>query len=98
MTNRMARAGGQVVAARYELTRPLAAGHDCATWLARDTHVNRDVVLRFRADGELAGERIRAVVDHAALLAPVATHGTVDESFDVFEYLPGPRVRHLLRS
>ncbi len=37
MTNRMARAGGQVVAARYELTRPLAAGHDGATWLARDT-------------------------------------------------------------
>ena len=89
MTKMTALAGGQVVAARYELTRPLAAGHDGATWLARDTHANRDVVLRFRAGDDVAGERIRAVVEHAALLAPLATHGADDESFDVFEYLPG---------
>jgi len=95
MTNRMARAGGQVVAARYELTRPLATGHDCATWLARDTQANRDVVLRFRAGGDLAGERIRAVVDHATLLAPIATHDAGDESFDVFEFLPGGEIGRL---
>ena len=63
MTNKTALAGGQVVAARYELTRPLAAGHDGATWLARDTEASRDGVLRFRAGDDVAGERIRAVVD-----------------------------------
>ena len=95
MTNMAALAGGQVVAARYELTRPLAAGHDGGTWLARDTHAGRDVVLRFRAAGDVAGERIRAVVDHATLLAPLATHSTGDESFDVFEYLPGGEIGRL---
>jgi eukaryotic-like serine/threonine-protein kinase len=95
MTNRTARAGGQVVAARYELARPLAAGHDRATWLARDTQANRDVVLRFRAAGDLAGERIRAVVDHATLLAPLATHDAGDESFDVFEFLAGGEIGRL---
>jgi len=95
MTNMAALAGGQVVAARYELTRPLAAGHDGGTWLARDTHAGRDVVLRFRAAGDVAGERIRAVVDHATLLAPLATHGTGDYSFDVFEYLPGGEIGRL---
>jgi hypothetical protein len=89
MTNMASLAGGQIVAARYELKRPLAAGHDGATWLARDTQAERDVVLRFRADGDAAGERIRAVVDHATLLAPLAAHGAGDESFEVFEYLPG---------
>lgn len=92
MTKMTALAGGQVVAARYELARPLAAGHDGATWLARDTHADRDVVLRFRAGDDLAGERIRGVVEHAALLAPVATHNAGDESFDVFEYLPGGEI------
>jgi hypothetical protein len=62
MTKMTALAGGQVVAARYELARPLAAGHDGATWLARDRHASRDVVLRFRAGDDVAGERIRAVV------------------------------------
>jgi eukaryotic-like serine/threonine-protein kinase len=95
MTNMAALAGGQVVAARYELTRPLAAGHDGGTWLARDTHAGREVVLRFRAGGDVAGERIRAVVDHATLLAPLATHDTGDESFDVFEYLPGGEIGRL---
>ncbi|MBP6105921.1 MAG: protein kinase [Steroidobacteraceae bacterium] len=95
MTNMAALAGGQVVAARYELTRPLAAGHDGGTWLARDTHASRDVVLRFRAADDVAGERIRAGVDHATLLAPLATHDTVDESFDVFEYLPGGEIGRL---
>ena len=95
MTNMTALAAGQVVAARYALTRPLAAGHDGATWLARDTHADRDVVLRFRAGGHEDGERIRAVVDHATLLAPIATHGTGDESFDVFEYLPGGEIGRL---
>ena len=74
MTNMTALAGGQVVAARYELARPLAAGHDGATWLARDTQANRDVVLRFRTGGDVAGERIHAVVEHPTLLAPLATH------------------------
>ncbi len=95
MTNMTALAGGQVVAARYELTRPLVVGHDGATWLARDTAASRDVVLRFRAGDDVAGERIRAVVDHATLLAPLATHVTGDESFDVFEYLPGGEIGRL---
>lgn len=95
MTNRMALAGGQVVAARYELARPLAAGHDSATWLARDTHANRDVVLRFRVGDEMAGERIRAVVEHSALLEPLATHDAGDASFDVFEYFPGGEIGRL---
>jgi tetratricopeptide (TPR) repeat protein len=95
MTNMTALAGGQVVAARYELTRPLAAGHDGATWLARDLHASRDVVLRFRASDDVAGERIRAVVDHPTLLAPLATHDTGGASFDVFEYLLGGEIGRL---
>jgi tetratricopeptide (TPR) repeat protein len=95
MTNRTALAGGQVVAARYELVRSLAAGPDGATWLARDTHANGDVVLRFRAGGVSAGEGVRAVVDHATLLAPLATHDAGDQSFDVFEYLPGGEIGRL---
>jgi tetratricopeptide (TPR) repeat protein len=95
MTNMTALAGGQVVAARYELARPLAAGHGGTSWLARDTLASRDVVLRFRAHGDEAGERIRAVVDHATLLAPLATHSSGDASFDVFEYLPGGEIGRL---
>ena len=95
MTNMTALAGGQVLAARYELVRPLAAGHGGATWLARDTHASRDVVLRFRAGDEDAGERIRAVVQHAALLVPLATHPAGDASFDVFEFLPGGEIGRL---
>ena len=95
MTNMAALAGGQVVAARYELVRPLAAGHGGATWLARDTPGNRDVVLRFRAAGEVAGGRIRAVVEHATLLAPLATHDDGDAACDVFEYLPGGDIGRL---
>jgi hypothetical protein len=95
MTNMTALAGGQVVAARYELARPLAAGHDGATWLARDTLANRDVVLRFRAGDEVAGERIRAVVDHPTLLAALETHCSGGESIDVFEYLPGGEIGRL---
>jgi hypothetical protein len=96
MTNMTALAGGQVVAARYELARPLAAGHGGATWLARDTHASRDVVLRFRAADDVAGERICAAVEHAALLAPLATHSAGDASFDVFECLPGGEIGRLL--
>ncbi len=95
MTNMTALAGGQVVAARYELARPLAAGHDGATWLARDTQANRDVVLRFRTSGDVAGERIHAVVEHPTLLAPLATHSAGDETFDVFDYLPGGEIGRL---
>ena len=95
MTNMTALAGGQVVAARYELARPLAAGHDGATWLARDTVASRDVVLRFRSSGDVAGARIRAVVDHPTLLAPLATHGSGEETFEVFEYLPGGEIGRL---
>ena len=95
MTNMTALAGGQVVAARYELARPLAAGHDGATWLARDTQANRDVVLRFQASGDRAGERIHAVVEHPTLLAPLATHSSGDETFDVFDYLPGGEIGRL---
>ncbi len=95
MTNMAALAGGQVVAARYELVRPLAAGHGGATWLARDTPGNRDVVLRFRAAGDMAGGRIRDVVEHATLLAPLATHDEGDAACDVFEYLPGGDIGRL---
>ena len=95
MTNMAALASGQVVGARYELVRPLAAGHGGATWLARDRQDHRDVVLRFRAAGEVAGGRIRAVVEHATLLAPLATHDAGDAAFDVFQYLPGGDIGRL---
>lgn len=95
MTNMAALAGGQVVAARYELVRPLAAGHGGATWLARDSQGNRDVVLRFRAAGEVAGGRIRAIVEHATLLAPLAAHDQGEAACDVFEYLPGGDIGRL---
>jgi hypothetical protein len=95
MLNTTALASGLVVAARYELARPLAAGHDPTTWLARDTGAGRDVVLRFRdADADVL-TRISAVVQHPALLTPIAA-GSVDGlAFDVFEYLPGGEIGRL---
>ena len=95
MMNTTALASGQVVAARYELARPLAAGHDGATWLARDTLAGRDVVLRFRAAGDVAGERIRAVVEHARCSHPSTRTAPATIAFDVFEYLPGGEIGRL---
>jgi eukaryotic-like serine/threonine-protein kinase len=96
MLNTTALASGQVVAARYQLARPLAAGHDPTTWLARDATTEREVVLRFRASGDSTeGSRIRAFVRHAALLAPIASHADDDLAFDVFEYLPGGEIGRL---
>ena len=87
---------GQIIAARYELTRPLAAGHDAATWLARDAHAGGEVVLRFRPAAAAAGERLRAVVQHPALLAPVTSlRVDGDSSADVFPYLPGGEIGRL---
>lgn len=88
---------GLVVAARYELERPLAAGHDARSWLARDTGHGRRVVLRFRAVAAGADpDRIAAAVSHPSLLAPEATlqladHGTVD----VFPWLAGGEIGRL---
>ena len=72
-------AAGQVVAARYELARPLAAGHDPATWLSRDRErEGREVVLRFYGARDGAGVELSSLVRHPALLAPVA-HQTADD-------------------
>jgi serine/threonine-protein kinase len=87
---------GQIVAARYELTRPLAAGHDAATWLARDVQAGAEVVLRLRPAAAAAGERLRAVVQHPALLAPVTSLRVDGDSVaDVFPYLPGGEIGRL---
>jgi tetratricopeptide (TPR) repeat protein len=83
------------VAARYELARPLAAGHDPTTWLARDTGAGRDVVLRFRGADDGALARISEVVRHPALLAPIASGTAEGLAFDVFEYLPGGEIGRL---
>ncbi len=96
MLNTTALASGQIVAARYQLARPLAAGHDPTTWLAHDTTAGREVVVRFRAPGEpdgVAGSG--AVLQHAALLAPIASDSAGDLAFDVFEYLPGGEIGRL---
>lgn len=95
MQNTTELAGGLVVAARYQLARPLAAGHDATTWLARDLQGARDVVLRFRAADADELTRIGAVVRHPALLAPLATHADDGRTFDVFEYLPGGEIGRL---
>lgn len=88
-------AAGQVVAVRHELTRPLARGRDPATWLARDLETGRDVVLRFRSPGDVAGARLAEAVRHAALLAPVATFEADGAVVDVFDYLPGGEIGRL---
>jgi len=95
MLNITALASGLLVAARYQLVRPLAAGHDPTTWLARDTSTGQETVLRFRArdDDELV--RISAVVRHPALLAPLATESADGLTFDVFEYLSGGEIGRL---
>ncbi|HET9693770.1 MAG TPA: protein kinase, partial [Steroidobacteraceae bacterium] len=87
-------AAGQVLAARYELVRPLAAGHDPSTWLARDRDAGREVVLRVRGEVGDAG-RLPALIRHPALLAPVASGRADDRTFDVFEYLPGGEIGRL---
>ncbi len=73
-------AGGQVIAARYELARPLAPAPGAKAWLARDNDSGREVVLRFRAGAEVAAERLLAQVRHPALLAPLATFAAADAS------------------
>ena len=88
-------ASGQVIAAQYELVRPLASGREGATWLARDVQQGRDVVLRFRSAGDAAGERVHRVVQHPALLAPLATQDESGGVFDVFEHLPGGEIGRL---
>lgn len=84
---------GQVLAARYELVRPLAAGHDQATWLARDLRSATDVVLRLRNAGEAVGPG--PTVHHPALQAPQATLHESNVAFDVFDYLPGGEIGRL---
>ena len=90
-------APGQVVAARYELARPLAAGHDPATWLARDRERDgREVVLRFHTARDGAGAQLSSLVRHPALLAPVAQLEAGDgRTLDVLEYLAGGEIGRL---
>src|SRR5512133_1460727 len=95
MLNITARASGQVVAARYRLARPLAAGHDAATWLARDENAGRDVVLRFHLDSDFDAARISSIVGHPALLEPLVTQVDDGVAFEVFEYLPGGEIGRL---
>ncbi len=95
MTNMTTLASGQVIAAQYELVRPLASGRDGTTWLARDVQHGRDVVLQFRSAGDAAGERVRNIVQHPALLAPIATQDESGSVLDVFEYLPGGEIGRL---
>lgn len=96
MLNTTALASGQIVAARYQLARPLAVGHDPTTWLAHDTTAGRDVVVCFRAPGAPTGVAGNgAMVQHAALLAPIASAAAGDLAFDVFEYLPGGEIGRL---
>lgn len=88
---------GQVVAAQYELERPLASGHDAGTWLARELGRERRVVLRFRASaGEQDADRAAAAVAHPSLLAPETTLHLADfATVDVFPWLPGGEIGRL---
>jgi hypothetical protein len=91
---------GQVLAARYELVRALATGHDQATWLARDLRAACDVVLRVRSASDAGAPR--PTVHHPALQAPQAMLRDGDIAFDVFDYLPGGEIgrlrgRHCMR-
>jgi eukaryotic-like serine/threonine-protein kinase len=86
-------ASGQVVAARFELARPLATGHDARTWLARDTGSRREFVLRFHDTAAVQdGSRLLASIRHPALLAPLETLTVGDRPVDVFEYLDGGEI------
>jgi tetratricopeptide (TPR) repeat protein len=86
---------GQVYAARFDLVRPLAAGHGGGTWLARDREDGREVVLRFRVAADHAGDRLLAAVRHPSLLAPIRCIDGEDGPVDVFEYLPGGEIGKL---
>lgn len=88
-------ASGQLIAARYQLARPLAAGPDARAWLARDVESGREVVLRRRAAGSAARDRLLAEVRHAALLTPFATVHGDDAECDVYEFMPGGEIGHL---
>jgi tetratricopeptide (TPR) repeat protein len=87
-------APGQLVAARFELDRPLAAGHDAATWLAREAGSPRPAVLRLRA-ADAPGARLAARVAHPALLAPRETLDHEGCAIDVFDFLPGGEIGRL---
>jgi tetratricopeptide (TPR) repeat protein len=84
---------GQVLAARYELVRALATGHDQATWLARDLPAATDVVLRVRSASEAGAPG--PTVHHPAVQAPQAMLRDGDMAFDVFDYLPGGEIGRL---
>src|SRR6187200_645537 len=86
---------GHVVAARFELVRPLATGHGLGTWLAREVDTGREVVLRQRAGETAEGDRLLAAVCHPALLAPREAVADGDAAFDVYDYLPGGELGRL---
>ncbi|HEX9206891.1 MAG TPA: serine/threonine-protein kinase, partial [Steroidobacteraceae bacterium] len=86
-------ASGQVVAARFELERPLATGHDARTWLAREAGSGREFVLRFHEPASVtAASRLPAGLRHPALLAPLETLTVGAASVDVFDYLEGGEI------
>ena len=87
-------ASGQVIAARYELLRPLRSGAaDTVLWLARDLETGREVVFK-RLEAANRPERTRiystlAALEHPALALPVA-QGTGDGwDYEISAYLPG---------
>jgi hypothetical protein len=95
MTTMPMLAPGQVVAARYELLRPLVAGEAPSAWLARDLESGREVMLRVRAATDTESAPLHAAVQHPALLAPMAAASIDGHGIEVFEYLPGGDVGRL---
>jgi eukaryotic-like serine/threonine-protein kinase len=86
---------GQVIAARYQLLRPLRPGTVDATapWLAHDLASSRDVVLKFNADqhgaeqGEVAARLARLA--HPALLQPLRDADDAAADFAIYPHLAG---------
>lgn len=99
-------APGEVIAAKYELVRPLGEGGMGSVWLARNVALDSQValkLLRAELDAEDAGERLLQEARAAARLGHRAIvrifdfgHTSQNDPFIVMELLEGETIAALL--
>ena len=109
MAGAAAPAGGQRIG-RFEIVRVLGKGAQGTVYLARDTHLEREVAvktLRFEhADAAVRGERVRTLLDEARIVSKmqhpniVTLHDAGEDKgtpYLVFEYVEGRTLARLVQ-
>ncbi len=109
MAGAAAPAGGQRIG-RFEIVRVLGKGAQGTVYLARDTHLEREVAvktLRFEhTDAAVRGQRVRTLLDEARIVSKmqhpniVTLHDAGEDKgtpYLVFEYVEGSTLATLIR-